>query len=52
MRDSKYNHLMMNPGAIGHHGFHAIRTLLLFEINNGDLQHLRVVELGLRGRVK
>ena len=52
MRDPKYNHLMMNPGAIGHHGFHAIRTLLLFEINNGDLEHLRVVELGPRGRVK
>ena len=50
MRDPKYNHLMMNPGAIGHHGFHAIRTLLLFEINDGKLDHLQVVELGRRGR--
>ena len=52
IRDTKHNHLVMNPGAIGHHGFHAIRTLLLFEITNGKLEHLKVAELGRRGRVK
>ena len=40
--------LYMNPGAIGRHGFHVIRTMLLFEINQGKLQNLRVVELGKR----
>lgn len=42
--------LYMNPGAVGHQGFHQIRTLLTFEVNAGKIQHLRVVELGKRGR--
>jgi uncharacterized protein len=42
--------LYMNPGAIGHQGFHQMRTLLTFEILAGKIQHLRVVELGKRGR--
>lgn len=48
--DSKVDCLYMNPGAIGRHGFHEIRTMLLFEINQGKLQNLRVVELGKRAK--
>lgn len=42
--------IYMNPGAAGHHGFHKVRTLLRFEIDQGQLQQLEVIELGLRGR--
>ncbi|MGY6521554.1 MAG: metallophosphoesterase family protein [Mongoliitalea sp.] len=42
--------LYMNPGAIGHQGFHQVRTLLKFEIANAKVQNLKVVELGRRGR--
>lgn len=41
----------MNPGAYGHHGFHKVRTILKFEADNGKIQNLRAVELGLRGIV-
>jgi putative phosphoesterase len=48
--DKSLNCLYMNPGAIGQSGFHIVRTMLLFEIENGKIQNLRVVELGKRGR--
>ena len=40
----------LNPGAAGIHGFHQIRTMLRFEIAQGKLQNMEVVELGLRGK--
>ena len=49
MYDKDHELLHMNPGAYGHHGFHKIRTLLKFEITEGKIENLRVVELGLRG---
>ncbi len=49
MRDKKLNLIHMNPGACGHVGFHTMRTMLKFSINNGKIDNLRVVELGLRG---
>ncbi|MFY0593076.1 metallophosphoesterase family protein [Roseivirga sp.] len=42
--------LYMNPGAAGHHGFHRMRTLLRFGIENGKIVELEVIELGKRGR--
>ncbi|MEX2594910.1 MAG: metallophosphoesterase family protein [Anditalea sp.] len=48
--DAKVNCLYMNPGAIGHQGFHQIRTLLKFEIEEGKAKNLRVVELGKKGK--
>lgn len=44
MPDKKLNLLHMNPGAIGTHGFHNVRTMLRFEINNKDIQNLEVIE--------
>jgi putative phosphoesterase len=44
--------LYMNPGAAGHHGFHKVRTLLRFEISDGRIHKLEVIELGLRGKEK
>ncbi|MEX2564818.1 MAG: metallophosphoesterase family protein [Cyclobacteriaceae bacterium] len=48
--DKTLNCLYMNPGAIGNQGFHLVKTLLKFEINEGKIQNLNVVELGRRGR--
>lgn len=51
MPDPKLNNLLfLNPGAAGQHGFHHVRTLLRFEINNRKVSNLEVVELGKRGR--
>lgn len=49
--DKALNCLYMNPGAIGQHGFHVMRTLLLFDLEGGHVKNLRVVELGKRGKV-
>jgi uncharacterized protein len=48
--DHEMNCLYMNPGAIGQHGFHVMRTLLLFELEKSVVKNLRVVELGKRGK--
>jgi uncharacterized protein len=48
--DKNLNCLYMNPGAVGHQGFHIMRTMLLFELENGKIKNLRVVELGRRGK--
>lgn len=42
--------LYMNPGAAGQEGFHSMRTLLRFEINQKKISNLEVIELGKRGR--
>ncbi|MGY5352727.1 metallophosphoesterase family protein [Wenyingzhuangia sp. IMCC45533] len=46
--DKKLNLLHMNPGAAGKHGFHAIRTMLRFEIIDSEIQKLEIIELGKR----
>jgi uncharacterized protein len=48
--DKTLNCLYINPGAVGHQGFHVMRTMLLFELENGKIKNLRVVELGRRGK--
>ena len=47
--DKQYQCLTMNPGAAGTHGFHQMRTMLRFEIVNGKMQNLEVIELEKRG---
>lgn len=44
MPDKKTGLLHMNPGAIGKHGFHTVRTMLRFEIDKGNIQNLEVIE--------
>ena len=44
--DKKLNLLHMNPGAAGKHGFHQVRTMLRFEIDNNKIQNLEVIEIG------
>jgi putative phosphoesterase len=41
--------LHINPGAAGHHGFHLKRTMVRFEIENGKVMNLEVIEIGNRG---
>lgn len=48
MWDKKLNLLHMNPGACGKQGFHQMRTMLRFEIDNKEIQKLEVIELGKR----
>ena len=50
MPDKNFNLLHINPGACGNEGFHKIKTLVRFEINDGKFQNMEVVEMGLRGR--
>ena len=47
--DKKLNLLHLNPGAAGNHGFHKIRTMLRFELENGDIKTLEIIELAKRG---
>lgn len=44
MQDRKLKLLHMNPGAIGKHGFHKVRTMLRFCIANGKIKQLEVIE--------
>ena len=44
MPDKKLNLLHMNPGAIGKHGFHKVRTMLRFELDKGQIKNLEVIE--------
>lgn len=44
------NMMHLNPGAAGIQGFHHIRTMLRFEVHQGKLQQMEVIELGPRGK--
>ena len=44
MPDKKLGLLHMNPGAIGIHGFHNVRTMMRFTIDNGKIDNLEVIE--------
>lgn len=43
--DAKRKMLHINPGAAGKQGFHAVRTLARFELKEGKILNLEVVEL-------
>lgn len=46
--DKKYNVLHLNPGACGKHGFHKVRTMIRFELNNGNIENMEIIELAKR----
>jgi putative phosphoesterase len=51
MRDEKLNNMIfLNPGAAGKEGFHKMKTLLRFTLDNRKMANLEIVELGLRGK--
>ena len=43
--DNELGFLHINPGAAGKYGFHAVRTLVRFNINNCNFSDLEVIEL-------
>lgn len=45
MFDQKLNCLHINPGAAGKYGFHRVRTLVKFSLNEGSIFDLDVIEL-------
>lgn len=45
MNDKSLGLLHMNPGAIGKHGFHNVRTMLRFEIDKENILNLEVIEI-------
>ena len=51
IKDINYNLLHINSGAAGIHGFHKMRTIIRFEIDNGKPQKMELIELGLRGKI-
>lgn len=42
--------LYLNSGAVGRQGFHQMRTFLTFELEEGQIKNLKVIELGKRGQ--
>ena len=48
MPDKKLNLLHMNPGAAGKHGFHKLRTMLRFKIDDKQIKDLEVIEFEKR----
>ncbi|WP_183906858.1 metallophosphoesterase family protein [Rufibacter immobilis] len=49
MQDPKHGNLLhLNPGAAGRHGFHQMRTMMRFEVQDGKVLNLQAIELGKR----
>lgn len=46
--DPKLDLLHLNPGAAGKHGWHKVRTLMRFDLNEGKVENLEVIELAGR----
>ncbi len=51
MPDKKHNLLHINPGACGVHGFHKVKTIIRFNIDQAKITDLQVIELGVRGKI-
>lgn len=43
--DQKNNLLHLNPGAAGIYGFHTVRTMLRFIIENGEIKNMEIIEM-------
>ena len=44
LKDHKFNLIHINPGAIGKHGFHQVRTMITLEIQSKKISNMNVVE--------
>jgi uncharacterized protein len=49
IRDATFKMMYINPGAAGNHGFHAVKTIMRFEIIDKKILNMEVIELGKRG---
>lgn len=43
--DKKLNHLYINPGAAGISGFHKIRTLIRFKLEDKKISNMEIIEI-------
>ena len=50
--DERSKMLFMNPGAAGRHGWHHVRTILRFSIEDSKCKDLEVIELGKRSSLE
>ena len=46
--DMRLKMLYVNPGAAGKHGFHKVKTILKFDLENGEIKNMKAIELGAR----
>jgi hypothetical protein len=51
MPDPQFQLLHLNPGACGQEGFHHLRTMMRFSVEDGVVKDLQVIELGKRGKI-
>ena len=51
VQDPTFNVLYINPGAAGRHGFHKMRTLLRFSLEQATVKDMQVIELGQRSKL-
>jgi putative phosphoesterase len=50
-RDGALNNMLyVNPGAAGQQGFHAMKTIVRFEVVAKEIKNMEVIELGKRGQ--
>ncbi len=51
-KDPSFNNMLyLNPGAAGNHGFHLMKTIIRFELQNKGIKKMEVIELGRRGQI-
>lgn len=50
--DPSWGGLYINPGAVGVHGFHHVRTMLRFSLKDGKINEMRAIELGDRRKLR
>lgn len=44
LKDKKFNLIHINPGAIGKHGFHQVRTMIILEVERKKILNMNVIE--------
>lgn len=49
MPDPKLHFLHINPGACGNEGWHQVKTLVRFKLEDGKIFGMEVIEIGKRG---
>ncbi len=43
--EKKHDLLHINPGAIGNHGIHKVKTIVCFDLNDEKIKNLNVIEI-------
>jgi putative phosphoesterase len=49
--DRRINALWLNPGACGNKGFHQIQTALRFNLSQGKVEQMEIIEFGKRSQL-